>query len=109
MKNVANYWKIEDGYDTLYDDNAFCAYSYGSGEFYLAHFYVNDKSQGRSYKFLQKIFDTAKTLGANRISANIDFNEHNAENYTKKLKIMIGHGFNIIAITDNRITILRHL
>ena len=107
MHHVSKYWELEEGYRTYYDDSGFCAYSCVSGEFYIAHFYVE---KGRSsYKFFDKIKKIAKELGATHLSGNIDLNEANKENYTNKVLIQLKHGYKIVDVTDKRITVIYEL
>lgn len=106
---LRNYWKAELGYDTIYDDNGFCAYVHNDDEFFIAHLYVENRKSGGSYKFFNKIKELAKTLGASYLTGNIDLNEANREEYTNKLLIQLRHGYKILNVTDKRITVIKYL
>lgn len=106
MEKAVNYWKEEEGYDTFYTDYGFCAFMVGDSEFFIAHFY---SEKGKSYEFWNKVKEEAKKLGCEYITANIDLNERNQKNYTKKLMIFLRHGCKVISITNNRVTVLKQL
>jgi hypothetical protein len=109
MEMVVKYWKEEEGYDCLYDDNAFCAYSYGDGEFFIAHLYVEKRKAGATYSFFNKVKKKAKELGANRITGNLYINEANQDSYSKKVMLHLRHGYKIVSVDSNRITVLKEL
>jgi len=96
MEKVIKYWQAEEGYDTIHDDNAFCAYGYADGEFFIAHFYVEDRKGGKARKFFDKVTEVALKKGANRITGNLDMNPANSENYTNKLMIHLRNGYQIL-------------
>jgi len=106
MKNVANYWKQEEGYDTYFDDDGFYAYSYSDGEMFIAHCLIE---KGKSYSFFKKMQDHAKELGATCLTGNLDLNEHNKDAFNRKVMVHLGNGYKVIAITNNRITVLKQL
>ena len=101
MERIKKYWKKEEGLSVIESGNSFCAYDVIGDEFFIAHFYSEGKE---SYGFFKKIKDIAKEEGASFMSANIDRNENNKDDYTKKVKIFIGHGWQIIDVLPNRIT-----
>lgn len=109
MQKVINYWKEEEGYNVIHDDNSFCAYDYYDGEFFIAHFYVTERKGGASYKFFDRIKEEALKLGATRITGNLDLNNANRDNYHNKLMIHLRNGYKVLTITNNRITVIKHL
>lgn len=109
MELYKDYVKLEEGYDCISTDNAFCTYSHAGDEFFIAHFYVKDRSSGKSYKFFNEVCEKAKALGAKYLTGNIDMNEANRDRYTEKLMIQLRHGYKILSISDNRITVYKEL
>ena len=104
-----NYWKEEEGYDTFSDPNGFCAYSYYKDEFFIAHFYVEARKGGGSFKFFKQVKEYAKSLGAKYITGNVDLTERNKDNYTNKLMIHLRNGYEILDVKDKRITVVYYL
>ena len=109
MEMVIKYWKGEEGYETIYTDNAFCTYEYGDGEFYISNFYVEDRTNGKSYAFFNTVKEKAIALGATRLTANIHMNEANADSYTRKVMTQLKHGFKILKVDTDRITVIYEL
>jgi len=107
MENVLEYWKIEEGLDGYYDENGFAAYSVNGDEFYIGHFYVSQKAN--SYRFFKKIKEIAKEKGCKYMSGNLDINEYNKEGFRKKVMVHLGHGYNVVDVTDKRITVVYKL
>lgn len=103
MKAVEKYFQEEQGYSTYYDDNSFCVYDISDDEFFIAHFYVGNRR--RSYEFFNKIKDLARQKGCTYLSGNIDMNESNYNRYTEKLLIHLKHGYKVVKVTENRITV----
>ena len=106
MEKVVKYWKMEEGYDTFYNDNGFCAYSYHGDEFFIAHCLTE---KGKSYAFFKEFQELAKSLGAKYITGNLDLNDHNEELYSRKVMVHLGHGYKIVNVSDKRITVLKYL
>lgn len=106
MEKVAKYWKQEEGYDTYYDDDGFYAYSYSDDEFFIAFCLIE---KGKSYSFFKKMQEHAKELGAAYMTGNLDLNEHNIDGYNRKIMVHLGHGYKVISVTNNRITVLKEL
>ena len=107
MENIANYFKLEEGYETYYDNNAFCVYGVLNDEFYIAHLYVKDRT--KSYSFFKEVKELAREKGCKIISGNIDINEHNKDDYTKKVLVHLKHGYKIVNVGPNRITVIYEL
>ena len=108
MELLSEYWGIEEGYELLYNDYAFCAYKIVNDEFYLAHMYVN-REKGNSLKFFKEIKELAKSLGASHISAIILMNTHNADTYTDKLMTFLRFGAKIVGVYENKVVISKQL
>ena len=109
MEKLVKYWKEEEGYSVIYNGNAFCAYILNDKEFYIGHAYVEDRTKGQSYAFFEYMQLVAKELGATYMTGNLDLNEYNKDNYTNKVIIHIRHGYKIVNVTDQRITVLKEL
>lgn len=103
------YWKEEEGYDTYNTDNGFCVYAIDNGEYFIAHFFVDSRKGGGSFKFFKQVKEHAKSLGASFITGNVDFNENNKDNYTKKLMVHLRNGYEILDVSNNRITVIYYL
>lgn len=111
---LKNYYLKEEGYDLLMDDSGFAAYKYDSENknMYVGHFYVNPENrvkEGGAYKFFRKLKFRAKALGAERLVGDLFRNNANSEMYEKKLMIHIRHGYKIIDINKNCITVMKEL
>ncbi len=109
MQKIIEYWKTEEGYESITDDNAFCAYEYANGEFFIAHFYVHDRTGGKSRTFFNRVKEAAIGLGATRITGVLHRNEANADQFHKKLLIHLRNGYKILSIAENRITVIYEL
>ena len=109
MELYEEYIKIEEGYDCLSTDNAFCAYSVTGDEFFVAHCYVRNRKEGQSKVFFDQVSEKARELGAKYMIGNVDISEYNRDNYTHKLMTMVRYGFEIIAVNTNRVTIYKEL
>ena len=109
MEKMVKYWKMEEGYDAIYDDNAFCAYSYGNGEFFIAHLYVEDRTKGKSHKFWDHIKEQAREIGADRITGVLHLNDANADQFHRKLVVHLRNGYRVLSIDTNRITVIYEL
>ena len=109
MEKVVKYWKQEEGYDCIWNANCFCAYSIGDGEFFIAHFYVKHRKGGAAKKFFEEVKLVAKSLGCDRLTGVLHLNDANAENYTHKLMIQLRHGYKILSVDTNRITVIYEL
>ena len=109
MEKAVKYWAIEEGYETIYDDNAFCTYEYSDGEFYISNFYVEDRTHGRSRAFFNHVKEKALELGADRITGNLHMNTANKENYSNKVMIHLRNGYKILSVHENRITVIYEL
>jgi hypothetical protein len=106
MEKLRKYLAQEEGYETYYTDDGFCAYVYDGDEFYIAHLYAE---KGKSYSFYKEVTELAKKVGCKHITANLDLNDSNIETYTKKVLIQLGHGAKIVNVTNKRITVLKQL
>lgn len=106
MEKVARYWKQEEGYDTYFDDDGFYAYSYNGDEFFIAFCLIE---KGKSYIFFKKMQDHAREVGAKYISGNLDLNEHNKAGYRRKIMVHLGNGYEVVDVTNKRITVLKQL
>lgn len=99
---ITEYWKGEHGYDTYYTDNAFCAYATNGDEFFIADFFVQDRSKGKSKKFHDEIKGMARQLGCKYITGNI-FVNHSWENFNRKVKVHLFYGYSIVDIIEERV------
>lgn len=106
MELVAKYWKDEAGYSTFYNDNGFCHYLCNGDEFFVAHC---STKKGKSYKFYKEMQELAKEQGAKYLTGNLDRTEVNKEGYERKVMVHLGHGYKIIRVEEERITVLKHL
>ena len=107
MDKIIQYWKLEEGYSTIHDESGFCAYDHDGEEFYIAHFYVTPGKN--AYKFFNKVKDFARSVGAKYLSGNLHINEANKDNFTNKVLIQLKHGYKIIGVHENRITVVYNL
>ena len=104
MENVRKYFLSEEGYETYYDNDNFCIYSISNDEFFIAHFYVENRKE--SYRFFNQVKKLAKEKGCSYLSGNVDMNDTNKDNYTNKLLIHLKHGYKVARVTENRITVV---
>ena len=108
-----DYFLAEEGYEIMSNEDGFCAYKYDVAlkNFYIGHFYVtpDGRKSGESYKFYDQIRFRAKALGAENLVADVYINKHNFNEYTKKVLIKIKHGFKIIDVSTNCITMMKEL
>lgn len=108
MEKVVKYWKEEEGYESIHNDNAFCAYNCIGKEFFIAHFYIENRLYGKAKEFVQEVTNKAKAIGATHMTCNVYISE-DKERDTKKLVAFIRHGFKVESSDDGRITLLRQL
>jgi len=106
MEKVAKYWKQEEGYDTYHDNDGFYAYYVNGDEFFIAFCLIE---KGKSYSFFKKMQEHARAEGAKYITGNLDLTDHNKDGYNRKIMVHLGHGYRVISVTNNRITVLKHL
>lgn len=95
------------GYETFYDGDNFCIYDINDDEFFIAHFYVENRKT--SYSFFNKIKEFARKKECTYLSGNVDMNEANYNNYTNKLLVQLKHGYKVARVTENRITVIYEL
>jgi len=80
-----------------------------AGQFFIAHFYVEDRTGGKSLAFFNHVKEAAIALGATRMTGVLHFNEANASQFHRKLFIQIKIGYRILSIDKNRITVIYEL
>ena len=111
---LEQYYRSEEGFETIVNDNGFCAYRYDdkSKNFYIGHFFVNPESRkkdGGSYKFFNQVRFRAKALGAERLVGDLYLNVHNINDYNNKVLVHLKHGYKIIDVTDKCITVMKEI
>jgi purine-nucleoside phosphorylase len=103
---LENYYKIEEGYETIANEDGFCAYRYNDSNnfFYIGHFYAE-----KSYDFFEHVKNIAKEKGAKFLVGDLFLNDFNSDSYTKKLKVHIGHGYKIVDVNNKCITVMKEI
>ena len=106
---LEKYYSKEEGYNTIIDNDGFCAYRFDSENslFYIGHFFSEGGKS--SYRFFDKVKKIAKNIGAKYLIGDLFLNDFNKNNYTKKLMVHIGHGYKIIDIKNNCITVMKEI
>jgi len=107
---IEQYYQGEEGFDTLIDEDGFCAYRVDDNKnFYVGHVFMSPDKRKNSDKFFNKIRFRTKALGAERIVGDLFLNVHNMKGYNNKVTVFLLNGFKIIDVNDKCITVMKEL